>query len=237
MGHSELDALESPASRPGAKRSRRRAAILLPAILLSLYLLFSSGPPDFTRWRSSRSSFGPAQHDGHSVYNTGIHGTRQDCRSPLSSSPFGAPGLSGNEYAGSPSNKSLDAPITNALEELHYALETMQTNHFQLWVGKWPDSIDWTGAVLGTYVSATLFSLSRAMPYMFLDGDNQSGMGAAASVWTRSWNQIFSSREAPQVGTMKVDGQRVGKRNQQIFLAICNILLWRRRIRDPTTGV
>src|SRR5947208_3880087 len=39
-----------------------------------------------------------------------------------------------------------NAPSVNALEELHYALETMQTNYFEIWLGTWPNSIDWTAA-------------------------------------------------------------------------------------------
>lgn len=54
-----------------------------------------------------------------------------------------------------------DLPFT-ALEDLHYALETMQTRFFELWLGTWPETIDWTGAVMGTYVSAALNSLTRS---------------------------------------------------------------------------
>jgi hypothetical protein len=60
----------------------------------------------------------------------------------------------------------LAKPPVNPLEELHYALETMQDYYFQLWLGKWPSCIDWTGAVLGTFVSATLISLSRSLEYV-----------------------------------------------------------------------
>ncbi|KAF2093711.1 Six-hairpin glycosidase [Rhizodiscina lignyota] len=57
-----------------------------------------------------------------------------------------------------------DLPFT-ALEDLHYALETMQTRYFELWLGTWPESIDWTGAVMGTYISAALNSLTRSLGY------------------------------------------------------------------------
>ncbi|EON67286.1 hypothetical protein W97_06539 [Coniosporium apollinis CBS 100218] len=57
-------------------------------------------------------------------------------------------------------------PPSNALPELHGALETMQTHFFELWLGTWPDSIDWTSAVLGTYVSASVFSLTRSLEYV-----------------------------------------------------------------------
>jgi hypothetical protein len=59
-----------------------------------------------------------------------------------------------------------NTPSVNALEELHYALETMQTNYFEIWLGTWPDSIDWTGAVVGTFMSASLYSLSRSLEYV-----------------------------------------------------------------------
>ncbi|KAJ9625704.1 hypothetical protein H2203_004465 [Taxawa tesnikishii (nom. ined.)] len=45
------------------------------------------------------------------------------------------------------------------------ALEDMQTHFFELWVGTWPTSIDWTGAVLNTYVSTLMRSLSKATAF------------------------------------------------------------------------
>lgn len=51
-----------------------------------------------------------------------------------------------------------------ALQELLAALYVMQDNYFVIWMGTWPSSIDWTAAVLGTHVAATLSSLtSRAL--------------------------------------------------------------------------
>lgn len=61
---------------------------------------------------------------------------------------------------------SLYDPPINALEELHHALETMQNYYFQLWLGTWPSCIDWTGAVLGTFVSASLLSLTLSLEYV-----------------------------------------------------------------------
>lgn len=54
----------------------------------------------------------------------------------------------------------------NPLEQLHYALETMQSRYFELWLGQWPTAIDWTAAVLATFVSATLHSLTRSLEYI-----------------------------------------------------------------------
>ena len=39
-------------------------------------------------------------------------------------------------------------------------LEVMQSHYFQIWPGTWPSAIDWTAAVLGTQVSATLSAIS-----------------------------------------------------------------------------
>ncbi|KAI9847705.1 MAG: hypothetical protein M1837_001953 [Sclerophora amabilis] len=46
------------------------------------------------------------------------------------------------------------------------ALEVMQSDYFELWQGTWPDSIDWTAAVLGTYVSAALSTISTSFKYI-----------------------------------------------------------------------
>src|ERR1700760_821061 len=64
-----------------------------------------------------------------------------------------------------PVPRNYDGGHTNALEELHHALQTMQDTYFQLWLGTWPTCIDWTAAVMGTYVSASLYSLTRSLDY------------------------------------------------------------------------
>lgn len=41
----------------------------------------------------------------------------------------------------------------------------MQQQYFSLWLGKWTTAIDWTAAVTGTHVAATLRSLSDSLRY------------------------------------------------------------------------
>jgi hypothetical protein len=41
----------------------------------------------------------------------------------------------------------------------------MQDHYFSIWLGKYTTAIDWTAAVMSTYVSATLSSLSRSLSY------------------------------------------------------------------------
>jgi hypothetical protein len=70
-------------------------------------------------------------------------------------------------------NPSTYGPPFNALEELHHALQTMQDQYFALWIGKYPSSIDWTGAVIGTFLSASLFSLTRSLEYILPPASTQ----------------------------------------------------------------
>lgn len=54
---------------------------------------------------------------------------------------------------------------SNILQDLHNALEIMQSSYFSIWLGKYTTAIDWTAAVMATHVSATLASLSRSLAY------------------------------------------------------------------------
>ncbi|EAW11429.1 putative glycosyl hydrolase [Aspergillus clavatus NRRL 1] len=53
--------------------------------------------------------------------------------------------------------------IRSTLKDLVDALGVMQNEYFELWQGKWPTAIDWTAAVLGTHVAATLSSLTSTV--------------------------------------------------------------------------
>src|SRR5215471_17814014 len=53
--------------------------------------------------------------------------------------------------------------VSGSLRNLLDALDVMQTGYFELWLGTWPTSIDWTAAVLGSHVSATLSTLSLSL--------------------------------------------------------------------------
>jgi hypothetical protein len=55
-----------------------------------------------------------------------------------------------------------DESISRTLRDLLGALNVMQDAYFELWQGTWPTSIDWTAAVVGTHVSASLTSLSSS---------------------------------------------------------------------------
>ncbi|KAL2074013.1 hypothetical protein VTL71DRAFT_7791 [Oculimacula yallundae] len=44
------------------------------------------------------------------------------------------------------------------------ALDVLQDEYFEIWQGIWPTSIDWTSAVIGTYLSASLSTISTSFP-------------------------------------------------------------------------
>ena len=73
--------------------------------------------------------------------------------------------------------------ILDTLENLIYALDVMQNNYFELWQGTWPTSIDWTAAVLGTHVSATLSTLSSTSKEVlsFVGGHYSSSSSSSSS--------------------------------------------------------
>ncbi|KAK3329596.1 hypothetical protein B0H66DRAFT_31517 [Apodospora peruviana] len=57
------------------------------------------------------------------------------------------------------------------------ALGVMQDAYFEPWVGTWPTAIDWTAAVLGSYVAGALLSLSQGLEI--------SQHGAAGDYWVK----------------------------------------------------
>jgi hypothetical protein len=64
-----------------------------------------------------------------------------------------------------PDEPTVFVTAANVLHDLHSALHTMQDQYFALWLGKWTTAIDWTAAVMGTYISATLSSISHSIDY------------------------------------------------------------------------
>lgn len=72
-----------------------------------------------------------------------------------------APATAGVAHMGNDSTSSLP-PTLNALLD---AINVLQDRYFEVGTGTWPDSIDWTAAVLGTHVSATLSTLVSSIDY------------------------------------------------------------------------
>jgi len=63
------------------------------------------------------------------------------------------------------------ATNANLLHDLQDALAVMQDHYFALWLGTWTTAIDWTAAVMGTYMSATLSSLSSSVDSLVAENE------------------------------------------------------------------
>lgn len=50
------------------------------------------------------------------------------------------------------------------LSALLNALDVLQNEYFEIWEGVWPTSNDWISAITGTYISATLHTISTSLP-------------------------------------------------------------------------
>ncbi|KAJ9152090.1 Glycoside hydrolase, family 76 [Pleurostoma richardsiae] len=61
-------------------------------------------------------------------------------------------------------------PDFEILDQALDALRVMQDDYFAPWLGTWPTSIDWTGAVIATHVAAALSSLSEGLELLRLGG-------------------------------------------------------------------
>jgi len=80
-------------------------------------------------------------------------------------------------------------PFPDSLQLMINALDVMQDKYFELWQGVWPAAIDWTSAVLGTYLSAALTTLSSSLEYGVT---SETPMSAQALVHENIINRHFS---------------------------------------------
>ncbi|OAP64158.1 hypothetical protein AYL99_00130 [Fonsecaea erecta] len=53
--------------------------------------------------------------------------------------------------------------VPGVLRDMLNALDVMQDSYFDIFTGTWPNAIDWTSAVMGTHVSATLASIVSSL--------------------------------------------------------------------------
>lgn len=57
--------------------------------------------------------------------------------------------------------------VEQSLQDVLAALEIMQDTYFDTFAGMWSDAIDWTAAVTGTYISATLSGIVEGLDLTF----------------------------------------------------------------------
>lgn len=107
--------------------------------------------------------------------------------------------------------------LNDTLQDLLGALNVMQDHYFELWQGIWLTSIDWTAAVLGTHVSATLSSLTDTA----IDVDNLSPTALENTI-----NRFFS-----QVSTFYFGENAFSLRNQAYDDMLWVVLGWLENIK------
>jgi len=74
------------------------------------------------------------------------------------------------------------------------ALEVMQSHFFELWQGTWPRAIDWTAAVMGTHVSATLSTFTKSLDYVvpYTAADGADALSAEAQAHENFINRYLT---------------------------------------------
>ncbi|KAL8769550.1 MAG: hypothetical protein Q9209_004481 [Squamulea sp. 1 TL-2023] len=69
------------------------------------------------------------------------------------------------------------------------ALDVMQSHFYTIWQGQWPDAIDWTAAVMGTQVSATLAAMTETWRYCT---KSHHGYSVQDQEWENTINRYFT---------------------------------------------
>lgn len=110
--------------------------------------------------------------------------------------------------------------IHSALRDVVDAIEAMQDTYFDNFAGTWPDAIDWTAAVMGTHISATLSSI--------VDGLDLSYTESCADTlqWDNIINQYFT-----QTAFFYFGENTFGLRNQAYDDMLWVVLGWLENIK------
>jgi hypothetical protein len=129
---------------------------------------------------------------------TAMFGTMRRLRIPLvfaslfywsvaGSAPSLRPSLE-ERGAGDSQQQPLHGPTgtSRTLPALLNALDVLQTEYFANWQGIWPTSIDWTSAVIGTYLSSALSTISTSFPSL-------SSEKAAENTINKYYSQLVAS--------------------------------------------
>lgn len=94
-------------------------------------------------------------------------------------------------------------PDFDPLDDLRKALDVMQTEYFELWVGAWPSAIDWTAAVMNTQIVSSMATFSRALDDLPLHlasyGHHGNSFGPARDI-ENDLNRYFSQSVAYYFG-------------------------------------
>ncbi len=95
--------------------------------------------------------------------------------------------------------QSVPGVLAETLNDLSNALGTMQSRYFQLWLGTWPEAIDWTAAVMGTHLSASIYTMAKSAEEPFSTANQGNGL-AEAEALENEMNRYFSQAVAYYFG-------------------------------------
>ncbi|KAF3057468.1 hypothetical protein GL218_06305 [Daldinia childiae] len=87
-------------------------------------------------------------------------------------------------------DKGSHSPDLNVLADLLDAMHVMQTQYFATWLGTWPESIDWTAAVMGTHVSGAVRSLSEALVHINSDEESAIDLKLELNLVDKYFTQV-----------------------------------------------
>ncbi|KAI9764743.1 MAG: hypothetical protein M1835_007517 [Candelina submexicana] len=108
------------------------------------------------------------------------------------------------------------------------ALDVKQSHFFMLWVGKWPAAIDWTAAVMGTFVSAALISLTRSYDYIV---PSAAGGGALSLSYPTQTQQNLIDRYFTQITSFYFGENAFSLRTQAYDDMLWVVLGWLENIK------
>ncbi|RDW82709.1 six-hairpin glycosidase-1 [Coleophoma cylindrospora] len=83
--------------------------------------------------------------------------------------------------------------VPDTLPALLDALDVLQKDYFAVWQGIWPTSIDWTSAVVGTYLSAALTTLSTSFPLLPTSSEDRYPTQENENRINRYFSQLVAS--------------------------------------------
>ena len=84
------------------------------------------------------------------------------------------PALDGIHFIAAEQNPVPAKARTSIISDFLEALDVLQEEYFAVWQGIWPGSIDWTSAVIGTYLSSALTTLSASYSSLGSDMENEN---------------------------------------------------------------
>lgn len=144
--------------------------------------------------------------------------------------PLADPKLSDGILSSTLDNLSGDTVLSDShatpnetLRDLLSALRGMQDHYFVMWMGTWPSSIDWTAAVLGTHVVATLSSYTSSNPDIVDPAQSQQTVSLAAE---NTVNRFFS-----QMTTFYFGENAFSLRNQAYDDMLWVVLNWLENVK------